>query len=47
VIKPGRQVAVVAADVFCLIDGVEKHTATALASIAMLDEAAVKIQSPA
>src|SRR3982074_1663313 len=30
VIKP-----VVAADVFCVIDGVEKHTATALASIAM------------
>jgi len=25
VIKPGRQVAVVAADVFCLMDGVEKH----------------------
>jgi uncharacterized protein (TIGR00369 family) len=38
VIKPGRQVAVVAADVFCVIDGVEKHTATALASIAMLAE---------
>ena len=36
VIKPGRQVSVVAADVFCVIDGVEKHTATALASIAML-----------
>jgi uncharacterized protein (TIGR00369 family) len=48
VIKPGRQVAVVAADVFCLIDGVEKHTATALASIAMLDDkAAARIQSPA
>ena len=48
VIKPGRQVAVVAADVFCVIDGVEKHTATALASIAMLDEkAAGKIKSPA
>jgi uncharacterized protein (TIGR00369 family) len=48
VIKPGRQVAVVAADVFCVIDGVEKHTATALASIAMLDEkAAARIQSPA
>jgi hypothetical protein len=31
-----------------LIDGVEKHIATALASIAMLDDkAAVKIQSPA
>ena len=36
VIKPGRQVAVVAADVFCVTDGVEKHTATALASIAMI-----------
>ena len=48
VIKPGRQVAVVAADVFCMIDGVEKHTATALASIAMLDEkAAARIPSPA
>jgi hypothetical protein len=31
-----------------VIDGVEKHTATALASIAMLDEqAAAKIPSPA
>lgn len=38
VVKPGRQVSVVAADVFCLIDGAEKHTATALASIAMIDE---------
>ncbi len=38
VIKPGRQVAVVAADVFCVIDGIEKHTATALASIAMLPD---------
>ncbi|WP_454618685.1 PaaI family thioesterase [Bradyrhizobium cenepequi] len=48
VIKPGRQVAVVAADVFCVIDGEEKHTATALASIAMLDEkAAARIESPA
>ncbi len=48
VIKPGRQVAVVAADVFCLTEGVEKHTATALASIAMLDEqAAARIASPA
>ena len=31
VIKPGRQVTVVAADVLCMIDGAEKHTATALA----------------
>jgi len=48
VIKPGRQVAVVAADVFCVTDGVEKHTATALASIAMLeDKMAARIPSPA
>jgi uncharacterized protein (TIGR00369 family) len=48
VIKPGRQVAVVAADVFCVTAGVEKHTATALASIAMLDDKAVeRIKSPA
>jgi len=48
VIKPGRQVAVVAADVFCISDGVEKHTATALASIAMLSEdVAAKTKSPA
>ena len=38
VIKPGRQLAVVAADVFRVIDGLEKHTATALASISMLNE---------
>jgi uncharacterized protein (TIGR00369 family) len=48
VIKPGRQLAVVAADVFCVIDGVEKHTATALASIAMLNESITAgISSPA
>jgi uncharacterized protein (TIGR00369 family) len=48
VIKPGRQVAVVAADVFCVIDGIEKHTATALASIAMLAESvSARIPSPA
>src|SRR3954462_8255506 len=48
VIKPGRQVAGVAADVFCVIHGVEKHAATALAAIAMLDEeAAARIPSPA
>jgi uncharacterized protein (TIGR00369 family) len=48
VIKPGRQVAVVAADVFCIVDGAERHTATALASIAMLSaDAAAKLQSPA
>ncbi|MGA7997831.1 MAG: PaaI family thioesterase [Bradyrhizobium sp.] len=47
VIKPGRQVAVVAADVFCVIDGTEKHTATALASIAMLEKPPARIPSPA
>lgn len=39
VVKPGRQLSIVAADVFCVIDGAEKHTATALASIAMIDKA--------
>lgn len=43
VIKPGRQVSVVAADVFCVSDGIEKHTATALASIAMLSESVAAI----
>jgi hypothetical protein len=38
---------VVAADVFCVIDGVEKHTATALASIAMLENAPAKTANPA
>jgi hypothetical protein len=47
VIKPGRQVAVVAADVFCVTGGIEKHTATALASIAMLEKAPAKSSSPA
>ena len=48
VIKPGRQVAVVAADVYCVTDGIEKHTATALASISMLDEkAAARLPNPA
>jgi hypothetical protein len=28
----------VATDVFCVIDSIEKHTATALASIAMLEK---------
>jgi uncharacterized protein (TIGR00369 family) len=48
VVKPGRQVAVVAADVFCITDGIEKHTATALASIAMLNEqVSAKTTNPA
>lgn len=38
VVKSGRQVSVVAADVFCVTDGAEKHTATALASIAMVGD---------
>jgi hypothetical protein len=39
---------VVDADVFCVTGGIEKHTATALASIAMLSaEAPAGIQSPA
>lgn len=46
VIKSGRQLAVVAADVFCVIEGAEKHTATALASIAMLETAPARIPSP-
>ena len=47
-INPGRQVAVVAAEMFCITDKVAKHTATVLASIAMLDaSAAAKIKSPA
>lgn len=37
VLKPGRTTSVVSADVFCVSNGKEKHTATALASIAMLD----------
>jgi acyl-coenzyme A thioesterase PaaI-like protein len=48
VIKPGRQVSVVAADAFCVTDGIEKQPATALASIAMLSEdVAAKTKSPA
>ncbi len=48
VIKPGRQVAVVAADVFCVSGGKEKHTATALASIAMLSERLpIRVPAPA
>ncbi|MGY4436653.1 hypothetical protein ACVWWO_009130 [Bradyrhizobium sp. F1.13.1] len=47
-IKPGRQVSAVVADVFCVSDGVEKQPATALASIAMLSEdVAAATKSPA
>lgn len=48
VIKPRRQVSVVAAGVFYVSDGVEKHTAMALTSIAMLSEdVAATTKSPA
>lgn len=46
VVKSGRQVSVVAADVFCLIDGAEKHTATALASIAMVGDDLMQKEPP-
>lgn len=46
VVKPGRQVSVVSADVYCVIDGVEKHTATALASIAMLGDNLMEKEPP-
>jgi hypothetical protein len=37
-----------AADVFCVTGGIDKHTATALASIAMLPgEVSARIPSPA
>ncbi|SDR26370.1 uncharacterized domain 1-containing protein [Rhizobiales bacterium GAS191] len=39
VVKPGRSVSVVAADVFSVADGKETQTATALASISILDAA--------
>ena len=45
VVKPGRQIAIVAADVFCISEGVETHTATALASIAMVQEATLPMRN--
>ena len=39
VIKPGSTMIVVAADVFSIADGVEKHTAAALATIAVVESA--------
>ncbi len=39
VVKPGRRMIVVAADVFSIADGKEKHTATALATIAVVEPA--------
>ena len=39
VVKGGRNVSVVAADVFSIVAGRENHSATALASISILDAA--------
>ncbi len=44
VVKAGKTISVVTADVFSVLDGVEKHTATALASIAMVNPAPPKKQ---
>ena len=41
VIKPGSRLTIVAADVFTLAGGREKQTATALATIAVLEGAGV------
>jgi uncharacterized protein (TIGR00369 family) len=41
VVKPGRTLTVVAADVFSVVDGVEKQTAIGLATIAVVDAATV------
>ena len=41
VVKPGKTLVVVAADVFTSTEGREKHTATALATIAVVDLAAL------
>ena len=41
VVKPGNTLIVVAADVFTSMDGREKHTATALATIAVVDIASL------
>jgi uncharacterized protein (TIGR00369 family) len=44
VIRPGQSLIVVAANVFSIADGKEKHTATALASIAAIEES--KLPAP-
>ncbi|WP_230530057.1 PaaI family thioesterase [Microvirga roseola] len=41
VVKPGSRMVIVAADVFTAKDGREKQTAVALATIAVLDQAAM------
>lgn len=42
VVKPGNALSVVSADVFIIKDGKEKQTATALATIAIVDTLALK-----
>lgn len=42
VVKPGKTLSVVAADVFIVKDGAEKQTATALATIAFVDAESLK-----
>lgn len=39
VVRPGNRLTVVAADVFSMTDGREKHTATALATVAVVEAA--------
>lgn len=39
VVKAGRSLSIVAADVFCITNGTEKHTATALATISIIEGA--------
>jgi uncharacterized protein (TIGR00369 family) len=46
VVKPGRSVSVVAADVFSVADGKETQTATALASISVIDATRLAPQPP-
>jgi uncharacterized protein (TIGR00369 family) len=46
VVKPGRTLTVVAADVFHLVDGAEKQSATALATIAIVDADALARSPP-
>ena len=43
VVKPGKALSVVNAEVFSLIDGKEKQTATALATIAIVEGSLLKI----
>jgi uncharacterized protein (TIGR00369 family) len=42
VVKPGKALSVVSAEVFSVVDGKEKQTATALATIAVVDAIVLK-----